>query len=217
MYFLHSGFLSNFRLSWKQSALKFLHSGFLSNLRLPWKQSASWNFHCIEYSFYIQDFWANCACPETKRVSWKFSPYWIYFLHSGFLSNLRLPWKTACALKFLTVLNILFTFRIFEQLALALKNSVCPEISHCIKYTFYIQDFWATCACPENFHCIEYTFYIQDFWATCACTDILHCIEYTFYRLFHNCWNKAIGHKFRILNDTTMMITFIERWKDNIL
>ena len=37
------------------------------------------------------------------------------------------------------------------------------------------------------------------------------------YRVFHNCWNKAIGHKSRILNDTTMMITFIERWKDNIL
>jgi len=37
------------------------------------------------------------------------------------------------------------------------------------------------------------------------------------YRVFHNCWNKAIGHKSMILNDTTMMITFIERWKDNIL
>jgi len=34
----------------------------------------------------------------------------------------------------------------------------------------------------------------------------------TAYRVFHNCWNKAIGHKSRILNDTTMMITFIERW-----
>ena len=37
------------------------------------------------------------------------------------------------------------------------------------------------------------------------------------YRVFHNCWDKAIGHKSRILNDTTMMITFIERWKNNIL
>ena len=37
------------------------------------------------------------------------------------------------------------------------------------------------------------------------------------YRVFHNCWNKAIGHKSRILNNTTMMITFIERWKDTIL
>ena len=41
--------------------------------------------------------------------------------------------------------------------------------------------------------------------------------RYAVYRVFHNCWNKAIGHKSRILNDTTMMITFIERWKDNIL
>ena len=38
----------------------------------------------------------------------------------------------------------------------------------------------------------------------------------TNYRVFHNCWNKDIGHKSRISNDTTMMITFIERWKDNI-
>jgi len=49
--------------------------------------------------------------------------------------------KNRVALKFFTVLNILFTFRISEQLALALKNSVCPEIFHCMEYTFYIQDF----------------------------------------------------------------------------
>jgi len=36
----------------------------------------------------------------------------------------RMPWKTEVALKLFTVLNILFTFRIFEQLALALKNRV---------------------------------------------------------------------------------------------
>jgi len=34
----------------------------------------------------------------------------------------------------------IFTFRIFEQLALALKIE-CPEIFHCIEYSFYIQDF----------------------------------------------------------------------------
>jgi len=39
------------------------------------------------------------------------------------------------------VLNIFFTFRIFQQLALALKNRVCPDIFHGIEYTFYIQDF----------------------------------------------------------------------------
>ena len=46
----------------------------------------------------------------------------------------------------------------------------------CIEYTFYIQDFWATCACLEVFHCIEYTVYIQDFWATCACPENRVCL-----------------------------------------
>jgi len=35
------------------------------------------------------------------------------------------------------VLNIFSPLRIFEQLALALKNRVCPENFHCIEYTFY--------------------------------------------------------------------------------
>ena len=51
--------------------------------------------------------------------------YWKFFHHSRFLSNLRLPWKNRVALKFFTVLNILFI----------------------------IQDFWATCVCPENRVC----------------------------------------------------------------
>jgi len=34
------------------------------------------------------------------------------------------------ALKFFTVLNILFTYRIFEQLALALKNRLCFEFTY---------------------------------------------------------------------------------------
>jgi len=32
-------------------------------------------------------------------------------------------------MKFLTVFNILFIFRMFEQLLLALKNRVCPEFT----------------------------------------------------------------------------------------
>jgi len=37
--------------------------------------------------------------------------------------------KREFALKIFTILNILFTFRVFEQLALALKNRVCPEFT----------------------------------------------------------------------------------------
>jgi len=60
------------------------------------KQSIPEIFHCIEYIFY----------------------------HSGFLSNFVLALKNRVALGFFTVLNILFTFRSFEQLAPALKNRV---------------------------------------------------------------------------------------------
>ena len=50
------------------------------------------------------------------------------------------------------VLKTFSPFRIFEQLALALKNRVCPENFHCIEYIFVsIQDFWASCACNEIF------------------------------------------------------------------
>ena len=66
-------------------------------------------------------FLSNLRLPWKTELPWNFSLYWIYVLHSGFLSNLRLPWKTECALKFFTVLNIRVTFRIFEHLALALK------------------------------------------------------------------------------------------------
>ena len=84
------------------------------------------------------------------------------------------------------------SFRIFEQLALALKNRVALEFFTCIEIIFIIQDFWATCACPENrsfpelFRCIEYTFYIQEFWAICACPEKqkvpwIYCTEYVFF------------------------------------
>ena len=76
----------------------FIYSGFLSKLRLSWKTELPWNFLL----------------------------YWIYFLHSEYLRNLSLPWKTICP-EF-TVLNIYFLlFRIFEQLALALKNRIALE------------------------------------------------------------------------------------------
>jgi len=45
-----------------------------------------------------------------------------FFYHSGFLSNLRLPWKTEGALKFFAAFDIFFI----------------------------VQEFWVTCACPEK-------------------------------------------------------------------
>jgi len=64
------------------------------------------------------------------------------FLSFRIFEQLALALKNKVAPKSFTVWNVLFTFRIFEQLALALKNRVCPGIFHCIEYVFFIiQDF----------------------------------------------------------------------------
>jgi len=100
----------------------FLHSGFLSNLRLPWKQSCLGIFHCIAYTFYIQDFWATCACPEKQNCPEIFHCVEKYFIIQDFWATSACPEKRSC-----------------------------PGIFHCIEYVFFIiQDFWAISACPEN-------------------------------------------------------------------
>ena len=72
------------------------------------------NIHCIENFSTVHDFWATYTCPEKNRV----------------------------ALKFFTVVNILLTFRIFNNFNLPWKQSF-PGIFHCIEIFFIIQDFWA--------------------------------------------------------------------------
>ena len=216
---LKTDFPKNSSLYW----IYLSHSGVLNNLRLPWKTELPWNFSlfwiCTVFPI-IQDIWATCSCPEKQsslkiftvshilftfrvfeqlalalkkqRVPWIHSNEYIFLYYSGFLSNLRLPWKTV-ALDIFTVLKYFLSFRTFEQPALALTKQSCPENFHCIEYTFYIQDFWATCACPEKqscpgiFHCFEYVFsIIQDFWATCSCPEKqrvpwIHCTQYVFF------------------------------------
>jgi len=150
-----------------------------------------WIFHCIEIFFIFQEFRATYACPENKVCPENFHCIEHIFYHSqDFWASLRLPWKTECALNLYWIYS--FIIQNFEQLALALKNRVCPENFHCIKIFFIFQDIWAACAYPENkvcleiFHGIEYTFYIHDFWATCACPEKtsvpwIHCITYIFF------------------------------------
>ena len=63
-------------------------------------------------------------------------------------------------MKFFAVFNIPFTFRMFEQLLLALKNRVCPEFT-VLNVFFILQNFEQLAlalenrVCLENFHCIE--------------------------------------------------------------
>jgi len=76
--------------------------------------------HWIEKFFTIQDFIATCACP--KILPWNFSLYWIYFLLFRIYEQVALVLKNRVCPEF-TVLNIHFlSFRIFEQLALALQS-----------------------------------------------------------------------------------------------
>jgi len=94
---------------WLYNALKiFSQFTILSNLRLPWKK--------------------NTVLP------WKFSLYWIYFLHSGFLTTCACP-----------------------------EDKFSPEIFHCVEIFFYYPRLLSNGACPEILHCIEYTFYIEEF------------------------------------------------------
>jgi len=61
---------------------------------------------------------------------------------------------------FFAVFNILFTFRMFEQLLLALKNRVCPEFTVLVVF-FILHDFEQLALVLknsvglENIHCIE--------------------------------------------------------------
>jgi len=63
------------------------------------------------------------------------------FLHSGVLCNFALALKNRVALNFFTVLNVLFTFRSFEQVALALKNRVALEFFTVLKYFLSFRNF----------------------------------------------------------------------------
>jgi len=97
-------------------------------IKCPDTMFVAWNRHEIECHVLV---WSQTGCllwPKVVRYTLKIM-YCKFFHHSGFLTNLRLPWKTEFALQIFTVLNILFTYRIFEQLVLALKNRVCPEFT----------------------------------------------------------------------------------------
>ena len=102
------------------------------------------NTHRIEHFFTGHDFWATCACPEKTELPWNFSLYWIYVSHSGF-KNLRFPWKPSFPWKFSLYWIYFLPFRIFEQLCACPEKQNCPGIFHCTEYTFYIQEFWASC------------------------------------------------------------------------
>ena len=122
---------------------------------LPWKTAEfDVKISTVMNNFFtIQDFWATCACPES-RVCPEFTVLNIYFLsNQDFWATCACPEKHELPWCFSLHWNIL-SFRILSTLSLPWKQRL-PWI-HCIEYIlFIIQDFWATCACPENRVCTE--------------------------------------------------------------
>ena len=84
------------------------------------------------------------------------------------------------------------SFRIFEQLALALNKTELPRIFSLYWNIFYHSGFLSNYRflwkpeLPWKFSLFLYTFYIPDFWTTCACPEKqkvpwFHCAEYVFF------------------------------------
>jgi len=116
-----------------------------NNLRLPWKQFPLKFFTVLNILFTIQDFWATLCLP------WNFSLYWIYFLHSGVLSNLHvLALKNRVALNSHYWLYIFYHSGFLSNLRLLWKTEL-PWYFHCIKHVFFIiQEFWVIHGFPEK-------------------------------------------------------------------
>ena len=158
--------ITRIALKWIYTVFKIFSPFTIFGLALK-KQSCPENFHCIEYTVYIQIFWATCACPE-KQSCPEFFTVLQYFLSFRIFKQLVLALKNRVTLKIFTVLNILFAFRSFEQLALALKNRVALELFTVLQY-FYHSRFLSNLRLPWKaelpwiFHCIAIFFIIQDF------------------------------------------------------
>jgi len=81
------------------------------------------------YIFYHSGFLSNMNLPWKTELPWKFSLYLIYIFIIQDFWAICACLENEIALKFFIVLNTLFTFKTFEQVTLALKNRMCPEFT----------------------------------------------------------------------------------------
>ena len=170
-------FALKFSLHWNI----FIFQGFWGTRACPENKVCHEICRYIQYTFHIQDVWATFDCPEKQSVLW-IHCIECTFHHSEFWTTCPCPENRVCPENFHCI-EYSFTFRIFEQLVLALKNSV-PWI-HCIEYIVFIfQNFEQPALvlknriCPEVFHCIEIFFIFQNFWTTCAFPENRVCPEF---------------------------------------
>jgi len=88
-----------------------------------------------------------------------------YFLSFRIFEQLALALKNRVTLKLLTVLNVHFSsLRIVSNLRLACKTGLALKIFTVLKYFLLFMIFeQLALVCTKIFHSIEYTFHIQDF------------------------------------------------------
>ena len=202
--FLSFRFLNNFLSLKNRVALKlftlmkyFYLSGLLSHLWIALKNRVCPEFTVLNiYISNHSEFRTTCACPEKQSLPWKFSLHW----NNNF-------WGTcACSenrvfLKYFTVLNIVFTFRIFEQLALSLKKRV--HWIHCIEYIFFIlQNFEQPALALKFFTAMKYFLSFRIFEQLVVCPEKqsvpwIHCIEDIFF-IIQNIEQPALAMKNKI-------------------
>jgi len=128
-------------------------------LLLTLKNRVCPEFTVLNVFFVLQNF-EQLALALKSRVS----PENFHCIEITIFEELAVAPKTEFFLKYFTVLNIVFTFRIFEQL---MATCACPEKEsvpwiHCIEHIFFIiQNFEQPALAlknrnwPEIFHCIE--------------------------------------------------------------
>ena len=134
------------------------------------------NIHCIENFFTVHDFWAICACPEKNRVALKIftvlnisfaiQDFWTtcacpekqscpemftvlnILLHSGVLRNLRLPWKTECALNSQSWIYNFYYSGFLSNLRLPWKTELPWNFSLYWISIFYLSGFLSSLRLP---------------------------------------------------------------------
>jgi len=87
----------------------------------------------------------------------------MHFLSFRIFEQLALALKNRVALKFFAVWNIDFTFKIFEQLTLALKNRGCPELTILNVFFLVFRIFEQLALALKFFAVFNIFFIIQDF------------------------------------------------------
>ena len=164
--------------------------------------------HCIENSFTVHDIWGTCACPEKTELPWTFSLYWIYFLHSGFLTTCTYPECRVSLEMFHGTEYIFLSFRIFEQLCAWPEKQSVPWKFFLYWNIFYRSWFLSNLRLPWNTE-LPWNFSLHWMYIlhsgvliNCACPEkqsrpgIFHCIGYVFLSNLRLPWKQSLPWKF---------------------